>query len=288
MLHVLAQLSGATAYAAFLGCVIAAAFAIGSLDGEPAVRLARLLALIGGSAVLVALVLAARAPAVAATLPAVIPPISGPISPGIVTVGDATVKIKPNLAIITVGVTVQAATAADAQAQAADRIARVLNAAKALGIADKDTKSGGYSIQPQYAYDRGNAPKITAYQATQQIVLSYRKVDEAGKALDALVQNDGATNASVQFALEDPKTAQADARAKAIADARAKAQAMADAAGVKVGTVISVSDLSSSVGPYQAYDAVKGMPAPMPGAQTQIPVADLDIVIHVTVQFSIG
>jgi hypothetical protein len=54
MLHVLAQLSGATAYGAFLGCVIAAAFAIGSLDGEPAVRLARILALVGGSAVLVA------------------------------------------------------------------------------------------------------------------------------------------------------------------------------------------------------------------------------------------
>ena len=54
MLHVLAQLSGATAYGAFLGCVIAAAFAIGSLDAEPAVRLARILALVGGSAVLVA------------------------------------------------------------------------------------------------------------------------------------------------------------------------------------------------------------------------------------------
>jgi hypothetical protein len=54
MLHVLAQLSGATAYAAFLGCVIAAAFAIGSLDGEPAVRLARLLAFVGGTAVLAA------------------------------------------------------------------------------------------------------------------------------------------------------------------------------------------------------------------------------------------
>jgi hypothetical protein len=54
MLHVLAQLSGATAYAAFLGCVIAAAFAFGSLDGEPAVRLARFLAFVGGTAVLLA------------------------------------------------------------------------------------------------------------------------------------------------------------------------------------------------------------------------------------------
>jgi uncharacterized protein len=243
------------------------------------------IATLGFGALLIAIAVAAKGGAAASPSVIVQGNSGGPV-PGILTTGDASVKIKPNLAIITVGVTVQAATAADAQAQAADRVARVLGAAKVLGIADKDTKSGGYSIQPQYAFDRGTAPKITSYQATQQIVLSYRKVDEAGKALDALVQNDGATNASLQFALEDPKTAQADARAKAIADARAKAQAMADAAGVKLGVVLSVTDQSSSVGPYQAFDVAKSMPAP--AAQTQIPVSDLDIVIHVTVQFSLA
>jgi uncharacterized protein YggE len=246
-----------------------------------------LIATLGFGALLIAIAVAAKGGAAASPAVIVQGNSGGPV-PGIFTTGDATVKIKPNLAVITVGVTTQAATAAEAQSQAAERVAKILERAKALGVADKDTKSGGYSIQPQYAYDRGAAPKITAYQATQQIVLSYHKVEDAGKALDALVQNDGATNASVQFTLEDPKAAQADARAKAIADARAKAQAMADAAGVKVGTVLSVSDQSSSVGQYQAYDVAKGMPAPMPGAQTQIPVADLDIVIHVTVQFSIA
>ena len=243
------------------------------------------IATLGFGALLIAIAVAAKGGAAASPSVVVQGNSSGPV-PGILTTGDATVKIRPNLAIITVGVTTQATTAADAQSQAADRVARILDRAKALGIADKDTKSGGYSIQPQYAYAQGAAPRITGYQATQQVVLSYRKVDEAGKALDTLVQNDGATNASLQFSLEDPKAAQADARAKAIADARAKAQAMADAAGVKVGSVLSVSDQSSSVGPYQAYDrSTAGAPA---AAQTQIPVSDLDIVIHVTVQFSIG
>ena len=148
-------------------------------------------------------------------------------------------------------------------------------------------KNGGYSIQPQYAYGPNQAPKITGYQATQQVVLTYRKVDEAGKALDALVQNDGATNASLQFALEDPKGAQADARKKAVADAKAKAQAMADAAGVRLGAAISVSDQSTGGGvALDSYKVLTGMPAP--AAQTQIPASDLEIVIRVTVQFAIG
>ena len=235
------------------------------------------------SALLVAVAISGRGGA-AATL--VMPPSQGGPAPGVITTGDATVKVRPDIAIITVGVTAQAATAADAQSQAAERIARVLDRAKTLGIAEQDTKHGGYSIQPQYAYGPNQSPKITGYQATQQIVLTYRNVDQAGKALDALVQNDGATNAGLQFALSDPKAAQADARAKAIADARSKAQAMADAAGVRLGAAISVSD--QSAGPVGFDSARSVVAAPAPAARTEIPVSDLDIVIRVTVQFAIG
>jgi len=243
------------------------------------------LATIAFSALLITVAISGRGGAAATTL--IMPPTTGGPATGVVTTGDATVKVRPDIAIITVGVTSQAATAAEAQSQAAERVARIVERAKQLGIAEQDTKHAGYSIQPQYAYGPNQAPKITGYQATQQVVLTYRKVDQAGKALDTLVQNDGATNASLQFALENAKAAQADARTKAVADARAKAQAMADAAGVRLGPAVSVSD-QSPAGPI-AYDAVKrldGMPAP--AAQTQIPVSDLDIVIRVTVQFAIG
>lgn len=242
------------------------------------------LATLAFSALLITVAVGGRGGA-AATL--IMPPSQGGPAPGIVTTGDATVKVRPDIAVLTVGVTAQAATAAEAQSQAAQRVAKVLERAKQLGIADQDTKHGAYSIQPQYAYGPNQAPKITGFQATQQLVLVYRKVDDAGRALDTLVQNDGATNASLQFALEDPKGAQAEARKKAVADAKAKAQAMADAAGVRLGTAISVSDQSS--GPGLMYDAVKRLEGiPAPAAQTQIPVADLDIVIRVTVQFAIG
>ena len=104
---------------------------------------------------------------------------------------------------------------------------------------------------------------------------------------DALVQNDGATNANLQFALENAKAAQADARTRAIADARSKAQAMADAAGVRLGAAISVSDQSSGGTVVDSAKFIGSAPAPA-AQQTQIPVSDLDIVIRVTVQFAIG
>lgn len=243
------------------------------------------LATIALSALLLSIALAARGGAAAATI--VMPPNpAGPVQ-GILTTGDASVKMRPDIAVLTLGVTAQAAAAADAQRQAAERIARILARAAELGIADKDVKNGAYTIQPQYAYAPGAAPKITGYQATQQLVLTYRKVAEAGRALDVLVQNDGATNASVQLALEDPKAAQGEARRLAVADARAKAQAMADAAGVRLGAPIGMSDQGTPVGPVLDKAAFSRDAAPVPAA-TQIPVSDLDVVVRVTVQFAIG
>ena len=240
---------------------------------------------LAASGLLVALVLAARGPALAAGSPQINVVTNAQIAPGIVTTGDATVKIKPDIAIISVGAVAQGASAQEAQSAVADRVARILDKAKSLGIADKDTKNSGYNITPQYAYGPNQAPRITGYQATQTISLTLRDTAAAGKALDALVQGDAANTVSIQFTLDDPKPARANARNLAITDARSKADAMANAAGVHVGRVIAIADQTSSAPQtVVAYDKAAGVPA---SAQTQIPVGDLDVVVHVQVQFEI-
>jgi hypothetical protein len=246
-----------------------------------------LLGTIAGAAMLLALVLAARGPAFAATLPAVLAPPTGGLSQGILTVGDATVKVKPDIALLGIGATAQADSAEKAQALVAQRIDRILGQAKALGFADKDVKTVGYNIAPQYAYDQGKAPRITGYQATQMLQLTLRQVDEAGRALDRLVQSDGATNASISFALDDPKAAQASARKLAVEDARSKADAMAQTAGVRVGRVLAITDSSPQPIPFQRFDLAQPVAAPVPAPSTQVPAGDLQIVVRVQVQFEI-
>ncbi len=246
---------------------------------------------IAGAAILIALVISAKASLVPVGVPiggngTLATPVNvGGIAPGVVTTGDGTAKVKPDVAIITVGAVAQAATAADAQAQVALHVDAILKRAKDLGIADKDTRNAGYTIQPQYASGPDQAPKITGYQASQQISLTYRNVDGAGKALDALVQGGAANTISVALTLDDPKQAQADARAQAIADARSKAEAMAKTAGVTLGKVVAIDDLSASV-PSSGGRTVLAQPAPA-FAPTQVPTGDLDVAARVQVQFAI-
>jgi uncharacterized protein len=246
---------------------------------------------IAGAAILIALVVAAKGPGAPLVAgggtSAYATPVNfnQPIQPGIVTTGDATVHVKPDVAIITVSAVVQGPTAAEAQSAVAERVSRILQKAKDLGIADKDTKSAGYNIQPQYASGPNQAPKITGYQATQQILLTYHNVDNTGKALDALVQGDAGNTISLRFTLDDPKSAQADARSQAIADARSKADAMAKAAGVSLGKVIAISDLSAS-SPTTPEFGRAAVPAAAP-VVTQVPTGDLDVTVRVQVQFAI-
>jgi uncharacterized protein len=232
-------------------------------------------------AVTLAEVAASRTPIVVAA-PAAAPQSTATFTPGIFTSGDATVSQKPDVAFLYVGVESLKPTAAAAQVDLASKAAKLIARAKALGIADKDTSTSGYSVSPNYL---NSTNTIDGYRASEQIQLKWHNVGTVGAALDALVQQGGATSVGVGFGLASPKAAQAEARALAIADARTRAQAMADAAGVKLGQVIRVTDLSYAATPSNGgLEYLRGSAA----APTQIPVGELDVQVSVEVDFALG
>jgi len=203
------------------------------------------------------------------------------ITPAILTSGDAIVSKKPDLAVIGAGIDSQQPTASAAQADLASKAAKLVARIKALPTADQDINATGYWIGPVYS---PQGQTITGYRAAEQLQVKWHNVDTVGRALDAIVQEGGATSISIGFGLADPKPAQAEARTLAIADARAKAQSMASAAGVRLGQVLQVSDLSSNSrvpSPINYSGAAANVP-------TQVPVGQLDIQVSVEVDFAIG
>jgi hypothetical protein len=202
------------------------------------------------------------------------------IETGVFTTGDGSVSKRPDTAFLYAGVESQQSTASGAQSDLAGKAAKLIARVKALGVADKDLNTAGYSVGPMYT---PNGQTVSGYRASEQLQITWHSVDTVGKALDGIVQEGGATNVGVSFGLADPKAAQADARNLAIADARSRAQAMAAAAGVRLGPVIRVSDLTSSGVPSTRFDV--GAAAP---AATQVPVGELDVSVTVEVDFAIA
>jgi uncharacterized protein YggE len=234
--------------------------------------------------VALAVVVAARQPVLVTT--AAVNPVSSSTGStgelGVITSGDATVSKKPDLAFISVGVESQQSTASAAQSDLAAKASKLIARAKALGVADKDLNTSGYSIGPYYA---DGTQTIRGYRAAEQLYFKWHNVDTVGKTLDALVQEGGATSVSVGFGLADPKAAQAEARTLAIGDAHSRAQAMAAAAGVRLGQVLRVSDATFSGYPSAGYDIKAGAAAP---ASTQVPVGELNVTVTVEVAYAIA
>ena len=199
-------------------------------------------------------------------------------SPGIITSGDATVIKRPDIAFLSAGAEAQASTAVAAQKDLANQAAKLIARIKSLGVPDQDVNTSGYSIGPRYTNDG----TITGYQASEELEFKWHNVNNVGTALDALVQQGGATRIGVTFGLNDPKAAQAEARTLAIGDARTRAAAMAKAAGVQLGQVLSVSDSTSGIRTPN-YSL-----APTADAGTQVPVGQLDIAVTVEVDFAIA
>jgi len=76
---------------------------------------------------------------------------------------------------------------------------------------------------------------------------------------------------SIVFANDDPSATITEARKKAVAEATAKANTLADAAGVKLGRVIEISDQNFGVQPMpieaKAFDMAAPRAVPVQGGE---------------------
>jgi uncharacterized protein YggE len=131
---------------------------------------------------------------------------------------------------------------------------------KALGIAPKDIQTTGINLNPRYDYDQTTQRQVfRGYQASNRVSVVLRKIDEAGRVLDALVAA-GATDLSgPAFAIDDDEPAKAEARKRAFARAGAQADAYAAMLGYQGAKVLAISESMSGNGPVMPMAKMRGV-----------------------------
>jgi uncharacterized protein len=230
-----------------------------------------------------ALVVAVAALAVRPTTVVGAPTTDGTPAANTITVtGTGSVTLVPDIAHVTVGVTINKTTVKAARADAATAMNAVIAAIKALGVDDKDLQTVGLNLYPQYGPN--GTQQIIGYQISEQLQVTVRDLDKVGDVVDAATAS-GATDVNgVSFDVSDPAKAMDDARAKAIEAARTTATAMAGAAKVTLGTVLSISESNvSSPGPIFYAAGAKALDS----AATPVQVGTQDLQATVTVVFEI-
>lgn len=154
----------------------------------------------------------------------------------------------PDLASIQTGVVTTGDTAKDALAANSSAMAAVIKVLKAKNIAERDIQTFGFSVHPQYRRVPGprgtqqQSNKIEGYRVTNNVRVRVRNLPRLGEILDALVQAGSNNLSGVQFSIADSSGILDEARKNAMDDARGRAELYAQAAGVKLGRVVSISE----------------------------------------------
>ncbi|WP_054117463.1 SIMPL domain-containing protein [Porphyrobacter sp. AAP60] len=168
------------------------------------------------------------------------------------------VSVAPDIATIGAGVTTTAPTATEALRQNSAEMQKVVARIKSLGIADKDIQTTGINLNAQYDYDQTTMRQVfRGYQAANRVSVVLRKIGDAGRVLDALVEAGANDLNGPSFALENDDAAKDAARKRAVERAQARAKAYAEMLGFNNARVLAIAESIEGRGPMPEMAVMK-------------------------------
>ena len=187
--------------------------------------------------------------------------------------GTGVVFAAPDTVVITIGVTTRGETPPEAlDANSADMQA-VIDAILAAGVPETDVATSNFSISPIYANREPGDPdqqaQIIAYSVSNQVTVSV-EIDASGDILNQVVTAGANQINGINFDIAEPQPLQDEAMAAAIADARRKAELMAEAAGVELVRIVSVSAYANAQPQYNLARMEAAMAVPIMGGEQAI------------------
>ena len=194
------------------------------------------------------------------------------------------IRTSPDKVDITTGVMSQAPTAKEALAKNSAAMTEVIAALKSEGLDPKDIQTTNFTVQPLYEERKdGRSPNIVGYQVTNSVHLTVHDIGKLGQILDKVVTLGANDVNSIEFGVAEPEALKDEARKLAMRNAIANAKLYAEAAGARLGKVLTISEEQWT--PVARYAS----PAPMEMAAKAVPIeaGTATVEARVTVTFEL-
>ena len=202
----------------------------------------------------------------------------------IAVTGEGRVAVAPDMATVSFGVRREARAAGQAMTAASEAAAAVLATLADAGIASSDIQTTRIGLDPRYQHSNdGSPPRITGYIASNDLSVRVRDLDGLGAVLDRVVTDGANSFTGIAFGLADSGSREAEARAMAVRDARARAETLAEAAGVALGPVRTITEAG---GVSASQPMLRG--AMMEAAAVPVAEGEIDVTVRVNVVFAIA
>ena len=199
--------------------------------------------------------------------------------------GEGKVKVTPDEAIITVGVTNVGEDAAKVKKEN-DKVAEaIIKYLKSINLSAKDYQTRNVYLNRNYDYNK----KKYTFTASQTIVIDLKDLSKYDAMMMGLVDAGANNIQGVEFKTTKLAQYESEARTKAVQQARAKANDYAAALGQKAGKALVVSDNSQTYYPVMRTEMMsmkaQSMDADMP--RETLAIGEIEITANVTITFAL-
>ena len=206
---------------------------------------------------------------------------------GISVSGSGSISVEPDLAVLNVGVEAIGKTVSSARSEAASAMDSVVSSLKKEGILTKDIQTQQLTIYPRYDYQT-NKQVLIGYSVTNTARVKVRDLSKVGKIVDNAAASGGdyVRINGISFNVEDTDQYMESLRKQAVQKAQIKAEEYADSAGVKLGSLRSLTEVGAqSPHMLSAMDnQMRAMSVPM---ESPISGGELQITVTVFTVFNI-
>ena len=206
---------------------------------------------------------------------------------GISVSGSGSISVEPDLAILNIGVEATGKTVSFARSEAASAMDSVVSSLKKEGILTKDIQTQQLTIYPRYDYQT-NKQVLTGYSVTNTARVKVRDLSKVGKIVDNAAASGGdyVRINGISFNVEDTDQYMESLRKQAVQKAQIKAEEYADSAGVKLGSLRSLTEVGAQYPHmFSAMDnQMRAMSVPM---ESPISGGELQITVTVFTVFNI-
>ena len=206
---------------------------------------------------------------------------------GISVSGSGSISVDPDLAILNIGVEAIGKTVSSARSEAASAMDSVVSSLKKEGILTKDIQTQQLTIYPRYDYQT-NKQVIIGYSVTNTARVKVRDLSKVGKIVDNAAASGGdyVRINGISFNVEDTDQYMESLRKQDVQKAQIKAEAYADSAGVKLGSLRSLTEVGAQSPhmPSAMDNQMRAMSVPM---GSPISGGELQITVTVFTVFNI-
>ena len=211
---------------------------------------------------------------------------AGALAEGAITVsGGGQVNLAADMAYVTLGISISDSDVSTVMQQANTSIDSICAALVESGL-PKDCISTDYLyISPKYDYSGDNSNEIIGYNVNSVLKLTIDDVDAVGSYIDVAFAAGANSFDSITFAVKDNSEARDEALRLAVADAEKKANVLAEAAGMKLGDIVSIEENNSDS--YYNTEGFAAKDIADAGAGTSVYPSKVNVSVQVQVCYAL-